>query len=289
MDRTGQTDLAELLEDNPLLTPVVAWLRRHGAEPATVIAEALRDLRQRGAYLNRARRTRYTRRPVLGTFFVLWATKHHGKLAQPNHLQRELVPADELRDFEAAVIALGDEATFRRVMPRMVRQRQNRPQHPDWGNAEQFTCHVAEKAAEFADIFLDNFVLDRPRPGRAAVAYLETVSVSRYLQRVTREARNRSGLIAYLNGRNKLDERTRLAAKLVEMPALLTYQETQVLRDRYGLTGSFTLRRRIRDVAEQLGYPSPAVLSRKLYRVRTWSKSGRLPRSVPEEWEDRNG
>jgi hypothetical protein len=78
-------------------------------------------------------------------------------------------------------------------------------------------------------------------------------------------------LIRYLGGKNKLDDRTRLAAKLVVMPALLTFEETEVLRNQYGMNGGFAQRRKVKEVAQALGYPNAAVLSRKLYRVRGWA------------------
>lgn len=282
MDITGQIDLRELIDDEPMILSIVQWLRVNGCEPSTIIAEALRKLRIRGAFLDRYRRVRYTRKTVLGAFFVIWAKKHHGKRAQLNEEGRELLTDEELKEFERALTVLGDEAAFKRVMPRMLRQRtSSRTKGIDLGNAEEYTSFVLQKSADIADIFLENFETDRVKPERAAVGYIETVSVSRYLLKSSREGRNQSKLLAYLTGRNRMDERTRLAAKLVELPALLTFAETEILRNKYGLTGSFSTRRKVKEVAEQLGFPSPAVLSGRLYKVRKWAEKWTPPPSPP--------
>lgn len=268
MDYSGKTDLKELVEAEPMLVRVVEWLRSNGCDAATQVAEALRRLRERKAFLKKGPRIRYLRRVVIGAFLVLWIKKNQGKVVQRSSSKQELVSDSELKAFEQAVAAMGDEATFNRVVPRMVRRRVGSTRGVAMGSAELYTGFVVEKAKDLAEVFLKNFQPNRPKPERAAIGYLETVSVSRYLLRESRKGGSGCRLVGYLTGKNRLLERNRLAAKLVELPVLLTFEETELLREKYGLEGSFTYRRRVKDVAKSLGYASEAVLSNNLYRIR---------------------
>jgi hypothetical protein len=273
MDTSGKTDLAELIEDEPMIKPTVDWLRAHRCDPATIVAESLHALRQRNTFLPRWQRVLYTSQAVLGNFFVIWAKKHRGKVVQPLNDKDELVPKEEVKAFERAVAVLATERVFEKVVKRLVRRHKSDKVSLEIGTADAYTSHALSDAKGLADVFLKNFDLNRRNPSRSAPPYLMTISVSRYLHREMRESRDDYPLIRYLNGKNKLAERSRLAAKLVVMPALLTFEETQILRSKYGMEGGFALRRRVRDVAQALGYPKAAVLSRKLYQIREWAES----------------
>lgn len=272
MNTSGRIHLAELRHRLPETQRLIEWLEAEGIDPTPALESALSDLRKRNAYLETDRRLRYLRQVLLGFFFIRWLTKNKGRRFEPPVKTIRQVSDDDSRIFQLAMIALGDDRTFQKVMPRLAKQRQDSSVHAYHISAEGYASHVMNRATEIGDLLLDQFKLDRTKPERAVVSYLQTTTVSQYLQRTAQYVRRMPGLVAYLQGKSRLDDRTRMAAKLVDMPCLLTPDERRKLREKYGVKDAFTQRWKVKDVAELLGYPSPQTLSKRLYRLRKWAE-----------------
>lgn len=261
-----------------LIAPAVEWLERDGVDPRRMTADAEQDLRRRGRHLPRERRAQYFQSVLLGQFFARWAKKHHRRPLKTLIEDSDLC-GQEMRPFELALIAAGDERTFRRIIPRFVRKKIVQDAGLSIGNAEEFSGFVAENTRRMARLFLQNFKVDTPKAARKALRYLRMTAVSWYLVRRTRPIREDApNLQAYLSKSRRMKPRTVLAVKLAYLPALLSPEERAALRDQYGLSGSIGKRMPIKDIAKLLGFANPAALSRKLYRVRDWCRrSAALP------------
>jgi hypothetical protein len=179
----------------------------------------------------------------------------------------------ELRPFEFAVIAAGDETAFRRIAPRFARKKAVEKLGLTIGGAEEFTAFVSEHTQTLANLFLQNFDPSRPAAARNSVLYVQKVAVSWYLTKRTRPIRaDAPNLQSYLTGSMRLAPRTKLAIKLAYLPVLLTPDDRKALRDEYGFRGTPGRRMPVKDIAALLRYPNAEVLSRKLYRIRAWCR-----------------
>lgn len=258
--------------DQSLVGPVVAWLQRNAADPQKLVDDAERQLCGRGRSLPRERRIQYAEKVLIGEFLSRWAKKHHGR--SPKELGSDPeVFADEIRPFEFAMMAAGDEGAFKRLAPRFARKKMVEHVGLSLGTGEDFTAYVADNTLRLADLFLKNFDPSRPSAARKAVRYIQMTAVSWYLVQRTRPVRTDApNLEAYLAQSKRINSRTALAIKLAYLPALLTPEERAALRDRYGFKGSLGPRIPIKDIARVLGYATAAALSRKLYRVRRWCR-----------------
>ncbi len=243
------------------------------SDPEGIVREAMRRLESRGHRLPAANRLRYISRVILGEFCARWHKKHAGKTVAMLAGDRVLEQR-ELRPFLLALVAAGDETAFRRVTPRMARQRTMRSLNMDLGSADDFTGFVASNTEVLADRFLANFDSNIKNAAQKAVRYIQVTAVSYYLTRRTRPIRTEvPNLKEYLRLSNRLRPRTVLAVKLAYLPALLTADECRRLRREYGWEGPFRQTIPIKTIAERLRFKNPDTLYRKLYRVRAWCRS----------------
>lgn len=255
----------------PLARPAVGWLKRNGADPNQLVTDAIRDLWRRGRSLPRERRTRYALKVVLGEFLARWAKKHHGRSV--SDFTDEEVRETELKPFACALIALTEEREFAGLTSKFVRKRIVEHMGLSIGGPEDFSAFAMTHTDVLAERFLQNFDSSRAAAARQAVRYLQTVAVSHYLVRRTRPIRTDApNFKEYLEQSRRLSPRTVLAIKLAYLPALLTHDEREVLREHFGFTRGIGQRLRINEISERLGYKTPAALSRKLYRVRQWCR-----------------
>lgn len=252
--------------------PAIKWLERNGAEPAKIITTVLAKLAQRGRHLPKDQRILYAKKVVLGEFLARWASKHHGTTVQKLSENDELNES-EMRPFHLAMILAGDASVFRRIIPRLTRQRIISDCGGNLGNETDFSCFVVDYSGVLAHRFLSNFDPKVSGAAAKAVRYMEMTAVSHYLHMGMEISRTVPGLARYLDESKKLGWRTKLAAKLAYLPAALSDAERKVLRERYGVTGSLVRRIKIKAIANLPGYPSAAVLSRKLYRARQWARN----------------
>jgi AraC-like DNA-binding protein len=269
---TGPEEFRRLYNEAPLTRAAVGWLRRNNTLPEELVAEAMRDLKRRGRTLPGALRVRYAARVVLGEFFARWSAKHRGRTVK-SLSEDAWVREAELKPFQLAIMAAGDESAFRRITPQLARKRMAERGGMTLGTAEEFTAFVAENTELLADRFLENFDSTRPDAAHKAVRYLQKTAVSYYLVRRTRPIREDApNLMDYLRGSPRLSPRTVLAVKLAYLPMLLTHEDRQTLRQEYACEGSLARRMPIKEIARVLGYKNAAALSRKLYRIRDWCR-----------------
>lgn len=255
-----------------LVTPAIEWLQKNGADPQAMVTGALADLRRRGRSLPHKTRLLYAERVLCGQFFARWAAKHRDR-ALEKLFDDESFKEKELRPFELALIAVGDEKAFDKLTPRFARKKMVENVGLSLGTADEFTSYVANHTRQFATLFLKNFDSTSVGAARNAVRYLQMTAVNWYLVRRTRPIRTDSpNLEAYLD-RARINRRSVLAVKLAYLPALLTSVERAVIRDEYGFSGGLGPRMAIQDIAELLGYKNPAALSRKLYKIRKWCRN----------------
>lgn len=271
--------VVRILNDQPELGPAVNWLQKNGVNPNAIVADVLDGLIKRGRHLPGEVRRRYAAKVMAGHFFARWAEKHKAttvRALQENAQKNQ----DEVRPFQMALIAVGSERAFKRVIPRLART-----SHCGGaiGNADDFSCFVMINAAVLAHRFLKNFDSTVFNAPAKSLNYLEVTAVSHYLHSRSREARDDEGLAGHLARSSKLGTRAKLAAKLAYLPSLLTKPERDALRVYFGIKGSFAKRMRVKDVAATLKYPSAATLSRKLYRVREWAENERARRAARDE------
>ena len=157
----------------------------------------------------------------------------------------------------------------------MARQSMARATNMDLGTPDGFSAFVASHTKRLGALLLKNFDHTRKDAAFKAVPYFHTVAVSQYLTRTRPIQPGKSNLKEYLQQSARLDVRTRLATKIAYLPALLTSDERDILRDRFGLKGGFAMRMPIKDIAKKLKFKDAASLSRKLYRVRKWCDNSR--------------
>lgn len=264
----------------PMLESPAAWLCRNGGDPMRSVNDALTRLEASGRFLPPPSRDKYAAKVILGEFFVKWIEKHQGKHTLKQLKAEQELIRDELEPYLHAIIAAADERAFERVRPRMARSSMLEQAGLTTGTADDFTGFVADRVEMLGEIMLSNFDASKAhRPDQAAVSYLCVTAVSSFLARRTKPIRSDAGdLRAYLDYSRKLSERSKLAFKLAYLPALLTPVEKDILSREYGFEGSFTFLEPIQDIAYLLGYKNPDALSRKLYRIRQWSKSSHYSR-----------
>ncbi len=261
-----------IIASESLVTSAIEWLKRNGANPAAIIANALSDLRRRGRSLPHKTRILYAERVLLGQFFARWAAKHRGR-ALKRLFDDESLQVKELRPFELALIAVGDEKAFDKLTPRFARKKMVEKLGLSLGTADGFTSYVAHNTRHLATLFLKNFDTTRKGAARNAVRYLQMTAVNWYLLHRTLPIRTDApNLEAYLD-RARLNPRSVLAVKLAYLPALLTSEERSTIRDEYGFAGGLGPRMPVRAIAKLLRYKNAAALSRKLYRIREWCRS----------------
>lgn len=262
----------EILSSSRLSSAALQWLMENGCSVDRMVDEALSRLRERHRYLSPEKRVLYVEKIVLAHFFVNWLNKHQGDRTS------DLIEDDEIRlrefdPFQLALMAIGNEAAFHKIVPRMARKRMVERTGLCLGSADEFTAFVAETAPVLCDRFLKNFDASRKGAAGKVIRYLQVAAVSFYLVKRTRPIREDvPNLQEYLARSKRMDQRTVLAVKLAYLPAILSFEERAVLRDQYRMGSNFNRRLKIKDIAELLGYPSAATLSRKLYRVREWCR-----------------
>jgi AraC-like DNA-binding protein len=271
-----------LTTEEPLVNfSAIAWMNDNGADPRRIVSDAIERLRSRGRSLPREQRVRYARQVLLGEFFARWAAKNGRKKVADLCDDKDQLAA-EMHPFELALMAAADERAFKRLTPLFSRKRIVEHVGLSIGTPDDFAGFVTENTRTLAAQFLKNFDSTRPGAARNAVRYIQKTAVSWYLIRRTKPIRTDApNLEAYLAGSKRLDERTILAVKLAYLPALLTQAELRILRERYGFTGGIGERLPINDLAARLGFKNPAVLSRKLYRVRAWCRRSAPPPPPP--------
>lgn len=259
----------------PLLQAAVGWLKSNGADPEAMVVAALADLRRRKHRPPFHQRVQYAASVIKGEFLARWAAKHQGQ-SIPALRRANASFDDELRALQLTIMATADEKAFGRVTPRLARRSALTRCGIELGSPEDFAGFVATNTTVLAELFLHNFDSSRPDAARKAVGYLQMAAVSSYLVRRTRPIRSDTpNLRDYLARSKRLEPRTVLAVKMAYLPSMLTPRERRMLRGHYGFTGNPSVRMPINRIAEVLGYPSGATLSRKLYRVRAWCRSSR--------------
>jgi hypothetical protein len=269
LDVEKSTTMDRLLASRPELGPAVDWMKENGCAPHRVVNAVLAKLVERGRTLPREERVKYAAKVVLGEFLARWVKKHRG--SKVSDLQKDPeVNKKEVRPLELAMVAIGNATVFRRTLSRLARVKTVQRHGGDLGNADDFSAFVMSYAPVLAHRFLSHFDPTVKNAPAKAVKYLEVAAVSHYLHHGVVVERDTAGLARHMRKSKRLSRRTKLAAKLVYLPSLLTEKERSHLRKRYGLTGSLVMRRRVKDVADVLGYPTPNTLSRKLYRLRAW-------------------
>jgi hypothetical protein len=261
--------LRALAERRPEIEPAIIWLQKNGGDPSGILDAVLAKLAQRGRHLPKDQRLLYAQKVVLGEFLMRWAVKHRNtttkELAEDPETQKS-----EVRPFDMAMMLIGDASVFRRVTPRLARQK---VVGKELGNADDFSCFVIQYSGVIAHRFLSNFDPHVFNAAAKAVRYMEVTAVSHYLHVGLAVSRDVPGFAQYMDRSKRMSARTKLAAKLAYFPAALTTDERRILRHRYHFEGSFTRRMKIKDVARLLAYPSAAVVSRKLYRTRQWIRN----------------
>jgi hypothetical protein len=264
--------IATLVARRPEFSPAIKWLTSNGCNPAAVVGAVIRKLLENGRHLPRDQREAYAGKVLLGEFFARWAKKHQGTTVAA--LQGDSkANQSEVRPFCLALMAVGTKTAFKKTLPKLARVKAVNKHGGELGNPDDYSCFVVSYGTVLAHRFLSNFNPTVTNAPSKAVKYIELTSVSHYLHAGVHVERDTSGLSQHLRRSTRLNERTKLAAKLVYLPALLTSDERAVLRNRYQITGSLVKRMRVKDVAKRLGFPSPNTLSRKLYRVRGWVES----------------
>jgi hypothetical protein len=269
----GKSSLIDrLLVSRPELGPAVDWMKENGCDPRRIVNAVMAKLVARGRNLPVDERTKYAAKVVLGEFLARWVKKHRG--SKVSDLQEDSeINEREVRPFELAMVAIGNATVFKRTLSRLARVKTLQRHGGDLGNADDFSGFVMSYSSVLAHRFLSHFDPTVKNAPAKAVKYLEVAAVSHYLHHGVVVERDTAGVARHLRKSTRLGRRTKLAAKLVYLPSLLTEKERALLRKRYGLTGSLVMRRRVKDVAALLGYPTPNTLSRKLYRLRTWVES----------------
>jgi hypothetical protein len=261
-----------LLASRPELGPAVDWMKENGCDPRRVVNAVLAKLTARRRNLPRDERLKYAAKVVLGEFLARWVKKHRGSKVSDLQEHPELNDR-EVRPLELAMVAIANATVFKKTLSRLARVRAVQRYGGDLGNAEDYSGFVMSYSHVLAHRFLSHFDPTVKNAPAKAVKYLEVAAVSHYLHQGVVVERDTAGLARHLRESTRLNGRTKLAAKLVYLPSLLTEQERALLRRRYGLTGSLVMRWRVKDAAALLGYPTPNTLSRKLYRLRAWVES----------------
>lgn len=261
----------------PEMQPVMEWLIANDADISSIVERAKANLHRQRRNLPRPQLVKYCIKAVLNEFFRRWLIKHRG---QP--LSALLTDAEtkkkELHPFDFAMMRVGDERTFRKIAPQFVRAGVARRLNVPLKSAEDFSAFVFDKSLPIADLFLRNF---DPSRKTSAVAYLEKTAVSLALTPPTGvEKIDRTGLESYLKHSKRLKPRTILALKLAYVPLLLTKEERRSLRTDYGFKGTLAVRLEIQTIAQRLGFPNAAALSRKLYKVCQWCERHTIRQEV---------
>lgn len=273
--------LKRLLAERPEFATTIDWLEKNGVKPTVVVNAVLSRLIERGRNLPKEERTRYIAKVLLGEFFARWAKKHRGRSVK-EMWEDEVLEEHELRPFELAIMGIAEPGVFKKTIPRLARQKMVESCGGKLGTADDFAAFAMTSSRTLAHRFLQKFDPTVINAAAKSLRYLETMAVSHYLHTNVKEARDDIGLSRHMDKSARLRDRTKLAAKLVYLPSLLTQQERALLRREYGLTGSLSRRMRVKDVAPLFGFPTPNTLSRKLYRLRGWVKSQKEA-STPEE------
>lgn len=271
MAKIGTGELKRYLADNAAVAPMMEWLGREGVDPIDVVRGPLSKLLERGRFLAVPERSKYAGKVLTHEFLVRWHKKHRDRSVGSFS---PLEVLDELRPFELAMMAIGNEKAFLRTTSRMARQSMLNHMNVTVGTGDDFAAFVSKQTKLLARKFIENFDSARPDATLRVGNYLLTTAVSQYLVRRTRPIRTDApGLPEYLKRAPRLSQRSILAIKLAYLPSSLTQDETLVLKRVHGLSGPFAKRIPIKTLAAALGYRSPAALSRKLYRARAWCRA----------------
>ncbi|QDT15035.1 hypothetical protein [Alienimonas californiensis] len=266
-----------LLVLQPMLGPIVGWLRRDGFDPEAVLVAAAARLRERGRNLPEPLRNRYLTTVLAGEFLARWVKKNDGRTTrdwiEDGKVVDEAGYDEQLRPFEYAVVLTCDERAFDRQIDKLVRRSEADRSNLHYGDRSGFAAYSAQSTLLLANRMLKNFKPSYRRAERHAVNYLLKTAASAYLHRCAKETDFASGeILRHLKRSKKVSRRSVVAYKLVYCPANLVYEERKWLRERYGWKDSVA-RAQVQEVACLLGYESAAALSRKFYRMRGWAKS----------------
>lgn len=271
----GVTLLEGLKRRREDLGPIFEWLHKHDFDPAPTLAAVAAKLLKRRHHLPKTARDEYFAAVILNEFLTRWVRHNKGHRIQDWIKDKEVIDEtavdEELRPFEYAVMLLCDEGAFKKQVPKLVRESEAKRGYIDYGSGDGFAGYAAGHSLTLANRMLVNFDPKRQYASRCAVNYLLKSAMSCYLKHRAEDPNYGSaGMIGYLKA-SKVDRRNVVAYKLAYCPMHLTFEERAWLRDTHHCT-DVNRRWMVKDVAALLKYPTPATLSRKLYRMREWAK-----------------